>query len=70
MSNWFEVAIEHKYIKLFEYKSFQNWKVIGRGGFGTVYSAYSKDVEKTIALKSLYCEDNDNDTSPNGLIKE
>ncbi|CAG8697279.1 8853_t:CDS:1, partial [Ambispora leptoticha] len=46
MSNWFKIAIEHKYITLFEYGSFQDRKVIGRGGFGIVYSAYSRDIEK------------------------
>ncbi|CAG8623675.1 23260_t:CDS:2 [Cetraspora pellucida] len=68
MSNWFKVAIEQKYITLFEYDSFQDWKVIGKGGFGAVYSAYSRDAEKTIALKSLYCDDND--IPLDGFIKE
>ncbi|CAG8626695.1 18554_t:CDS:2, partial [Racocetra persica] len=67
MSNWFNVAIEQEYITLFEYDSFQNWEEIGRGGSGTVYSAYSRDIEKTIALKSLYRDDND---SLNIFIKE
>ncbi|CAG8635567.1 2510_t:CDS:1, partial [Cetraspora pellucida] len=53
MSNWIEVAIEKKDITLFKYDSFQNWEVIGRGGFGTVYSAYSEDAEKIVALKCL-----------------
>ncbi|CAG8665502.1 17625_t:CDS:2 [Cetraspora pellucida] len=67
MSNWFKVAIEQKYITSFEYDSFQNWEEIGRGGSGTIYGAYSRDIEKTIALKSLYCDDN---ISLNGFIKE
>ncbi|CAG8783075.1 1265_t:CDS:10, partial [Gigaspora margarita] len=54
MSNWIEVAIEKNYITLFQHDSFQDWKVIGRGGFGTIYSAYSKDAEKTVALKCLH----------------
>ncbi|RIB10752.1 kinase-like domain-containing protein [Gigaspora rosea] len=54
MSNWIEIAIEKNYITLFQHDSFQDWKVIGRGAFGTVYSAYSKDAEKTVALKCLH----------------
>ncbi|CAG8459199.1 8385_t:CDS:2, partial [Cetraspora pellucida] len=68
MSNWFKVAIEQKYITLFGHDSFQDWKVIGKGGFGVVYSAYSRDTEKIIALKSLYCDDND--IPLDGFIKE
>ncbi|CAG8716036.1 24123_t:CDS:1, partial [Racocetra persica] len=67
MSNWFKVAIEQKYITLFEHDSFQNWGEIGRGGSGTIYSAYSRDIEKTIALKSLHYDDN---VSLNAFIKE
>ncbi|KAF0407567.1 kinase-like domain-containing protein [Gigaspora margarita] len=54
MSNWFKVAVERKYIKSFKYESFENKKLIGVGGFGTVYSAYSKDIDQTIALKRLH----------------
>ncbi|CAG8790158.1 14993_t:CDS:1, partial [Cetraspora pellucida] len=68
MSNWLKVAIEQKYITLFEYDSFQNWKEIGSGGFGAVYSAYSKNSERIIALKGLYCANNG--ISFNGLIQE
>ncbi|CAG8730662.1 685_t:CDS:2 [Cetraspora pellucida] len=68
MSNWFKVAIEQKYITLFDYDPFQEMKEIGRGGFGAIKSAYSRDIEKIIALKSLYWDDND--ISLNGFIKE
>ncbi|KAF0469710.1 kinase-like protein [Gigaspora margarita] len=53
MSDWYERAVKDEYIKSFEYESFKNWKHIGKGGFGTVYSAYSEDIDQTIALKSL-----------------
>ncbi|CAG8649711.1 26812_t:CDS:1, partial [Racocetra persica] len=68
MLNWLEVAIEQKYITLFKHDSFQNWQIIGKGGFGTVHSAYSRDTEKTVALKSLYY--GDNDISLDDFIKE
>ncbi|RIB27389.1 hypothetical protein C2G38_2029444 [Gigaspora rosea] len=67
-SDWVKFGIEQEYITLFKHDSFKEWKIIGRGGFGAVYSAFSKDVEKIIALKSFYCREND--ISPNGLIKE
>ncbi|CAG8785772.1 1265_t:CDS:2, partial [Racocetra persica] len=51
-----KVAFEQTYIKFFEYSSFDIIKVIGKGGFGTVFSAYSRDTEKTVALKSLYAD--------------
>ncbi|RIB22945.1 kinase-like domain-containing protein [Gigaspora rosea] len=63
MSDWFTVAVEREYIKSFEYESFENKELIGEGGFGTVYSAYSKDIDQTIALKKLYhCSINDDDS--------
>ncbi|CAG8675204.1 20760_t:CDS:2, partial [Cetraspora pellucida] len=56
INDWFKVAFEQAYIKFFDYNSFDTKKVIGKGGFGTVFSAYSSDTEKTVALKSLYAE--------------
>ncbi|KAF0469708.1 kinase-like protein [Gigaspora margarita] len=53
MSDWYERAIKEEYIKSFEYESFRDRKHIGKGGFGTVSSAYSEDIDQTIALKSL-----------------
>ncbi|CAG8533262.1 37805_t:CDS:2, partial [Gigaspora margarita] len=41
-------------------ESFENKKLIREGGFGTVYSAYFKDIDQTIALKKLrHCSIND-----------
>ncbi|RIB11236.1 hypothetical protein C2G38_2145682, partial [Gigaspora rosea] len=59
---------EQNFITLFEYDSFQDWKKVGSGGFGNVHCAYSKDIEKTVALKSLHY-DPANDTE-NGFIRE
>ncbi|CAG8756884.1 3958_t:CDS:2, partial [Cetraspora pellucida] len=64
MSNWFKAVID---ITSFEYDSFQNWAEIGRGGSSTIYRAYSRDIEKHIALKNLYC---DNDISLDRFINE
>ncbi|CAG8851686.1 32749_t:CDS:1, partial [Gigaspora margarita] len=44
----------NEYIKLFEYGSFANWKKIDEGGFGAVFSAYSKNTEEIITLKRLH----------------
>ncbi|CAG8789685.1 24126_t:CDS:1, partial [Gigaspora margarita] len=54
MLNWFKFAVEHKYITLFEYGSFGNWEKIDEGGFGAVFSAYSKNTDEIIALKRLH----------------
>ncbi|CAG8649331.1 315_t:CDS:2 [Cetraspora pellucida] len=58
--SWLEIGIEKNFIKLFDYNSFENWKLIGRGGFGTVYSAYSNDIKNTMVLKSLHVNDSKN----------
>ncbi|CAG8755037.1 28575_t:CDS:1, partial [Gigaspora margarita] len=50
------LAIEYENIKTFktfEYKSFKDWKPIGKGGFGFVHSAYYEDIDQKITLKSL-----------------
>ncbi|KAF0553170.1 kinase-like protein [Gigaspora margarita] len=71
MSNWLKNAIKEKYIKSFEFNSFQNSKIIGKGGFGAIYSAYSKNIDKIVALKGLfYGSVNDNTISLNGFSKE
>ncbi|CAG8462486.1 11504_t:CDS:2 [Dentiscutata heterogama] len=51
-----------------EYDSFQDWKEIGRGGFGTIYSAYSEDAEKIVALKSIHHDSSS--ANVNEFIKE
>ncbi|CAG8664280.1 40108_t:CDS:2 [Gigaspora margarita] len=66
MSNWLKIAIEQKYIKSYKHNSFQDLKIIGKGGFGAIYSAYSKDFGQTVALKGLFC----NEISSDGFIKE
>ncbi|RIB09870.1 hypothetical protein C2G38_2207651 [Gigaspora rosea] len=44
----------------FQYYDFGEMKLIGEEGFGTVYNAYSKDIDQTIALKKLHhCSIND-----------
>ncbi|KAF0512890.1 kinase-like protein [Gigaspora margarita] len=69
MSNWLEVTIKQKYISTFDYGSFKDWKVIGNGGFGVVHSAQSSKIGKTVALKSLYYN-KDDDHSLDNFIKE
>ncbi|CAG8505395.1 3070_t:CDS:1, partial [Diversispora eburnea] len=50
----FNSALEGGYIKEFDYNTFENITEIARGGFGTVYRANLKNLEKQIALKSLH----------------
>ena len=56
--NWIEVAIDKEYFKFYEYKQFSNFQQIGVGGFGKVYRANWKDLEKPFALKSFFNLDN------------
>ncbi|CAG8847252.1 19108_t:CDS:1, partial [Racocetra persica] len=48
---WLKVAVEQRYVKSFEYKSFENWKIIGRGARTILYCAYSRDIDQIVALK-------------------
>ncbi|KAF0511312.1 kinase-like domain-containing protein [Gigaspora margarita] len=69
--DWLKIATEQELIKFFEYDSFQDWKKVGSGGFGNVHCAYSKDIEKIVALKSLHYDTvNDTEDDLNGFIKE
>uniref|UniRef100_U9US91 Protein kinase domain-containing protein n=1 Tax=Rhizophagus irregularis (strain DAOM 181602 / DAOM 197198 / MUCL 43194) TaxID=747089 RepID=U9US91_RHIID len=51
---WIEEAIAKGYFKSYEYKHFNNIKVIGSGAFGKVYRANWKDSAQRIALKSFF----------------
>ncbi|CAG8779960.1 15447_t:CDS:2 [Gigaspora margarita] len=68
-ANWFELALEGKYIKKHDYNSFKDLKLIGRGGFGDVYSAYSKHLGN-VALKKLFRGPNNDKNSVNEFIRE
>ncbi|CAG8572828.1 2079_t:CDS:2 [Diversispora eburnea] len=54
----FKSALKGRFIKEFDYNTFENITVIARGGCGTVYCANSTNLEKLVALKSLH-ENND-----------
>ncbi|RIB05398.1 kinase-like domain-containing protein [Gigaspora rosea] len=51
----------------FEYTSFENQEEIGKGGFGFIYRAYSKDVKQIMALKTL---DHNDEHSIDDFIRE
>ncbi|RHZ82454.1 hypothetical protein Glove_109g154 [Diversispora epigaea] len=51
---------ENRNIRRFNYNTFEDIKLIARGGFGIVNRAYPKDLEKQVALKCLLDENNDN----------
>jgi len=56
--NWIEIAIANDYFKYYEYKNFNNIKVIGSGGFGKVYRANWKNSNQYFALKYFTNPDN------------
>ncbi|CAB4388131.1 unnamed protein product [Rhizophagus irregularis] len=56
--NWIEEAIHKEHIKYYEYKEFNNFQEIGTGGFGKVYRANWKNLEKYLAVKSFFSLNN------------
>ncbi|RHZ78455.1 hypothetical protein Glove_164g16 [Diversispora epigaea] len=46
-------ALKSRFIKQFNFNTFENITRIESGGFGTVYCAYSTSLRKLVALKSL-----------------
>ncbi|CAG8511678.1 11851_t:CDS:2 [Diversispora eburnea] len=50
-------ALEGRFIKEFDYNTFENITEIAKGGFGKVYRANSTNLEKHVALKSLHGND-------------
>ncbi|CAB4380925.1 unnamed protein product [Rhizophagus irregularis] len=57
-TNWIEEAIIKEHLKFYEYNQFSNFQQIGVGGFGKVYSANWKNLERPLALKSFFNLDN------------
>ncbi|RHZ79893.1 hypothetical protein Glove_140g59 [Diversispora epigaea] len=55
----FKSALKDRFIKEFDYNTFENITRIASGAFGTVHRANSTNLEKHVALKSLH----DNDES-------
>ena len=51
--NWIKEAISKDHIKYYEYNYFSNFQEVGRGGFGIVYRANWKKLNKYFALKSF-----------------
>ncbi|RGB29447.1 hypothetical protein C1646_766599 [Rhizophagus diaphanus] len=58
MGNWIEETVDKEYLKLYEYKQFNNIQHIGTGKFGNVYRANWKNSEIQITLKSFFNLDN------------
>ncbi|CAB4388154.1 unnamed protein product [Rhizophagus irregularis] len=55
---WIEEAIDKEHIKYYEYKEFNNFQEIGTGGFGKVYRANWKNLDKCFAVKSFFSLNN------------
>jgi hypothetical protein len=66
-TNWIEEAIDKEHIKYYEYKEFSNFQEIGTGGFGKVYRANWKGLEKCFALKSFFSL---NDITVKEIVRE
>jgi len=56
--SWIEEAIDKEHLNYYEYNHFSNFQEIGAGGFGKVYRANWKGLEKYFALKSFFNLDN------------
>jgi hypothetical protein len=55
---WIEESVDKNQLKYYEYKEFNNFQEIGTGGFGKVYRANWKNLEKHFALKSFFSLNN------------
>ena len=64
---YIEDAVANKDIIKFDYQNFENFQVLGVGGFGKVYSATYKKLNKTVALKSVNIHD---DNSMRDFVNE
>jgi hypothetical protein len=56
--NWIKEAIDKERLNYYEYNQFNNIQEIGSGGFGKVYRANLKNLEKFFVLKSFFNLDN------------
>ncbi|CAG8485989.1 10500_t:CDS:10 [Scutellospora calospora] len=52
-SDWLKSALDQGFIKRFDYSEFENFQVIGNGGYGTVRVAYWRGGGIKVALKEL-----------------
>ncbi|CAB4395977.1 unnamed protein product [Rhizophagus irregularis] len=52
--NWIEETIDKNQLKYYKYDEFNNFQEIGTGGFGKVYRANWKNLDKYFALKSFF----------------
>ncbi|CAG8828151.1 17181_t:CDS:1, partial [Gigaspora margarita] len=64
---WFEEAINQSQINFINYDEFYNFRIISKGGFGSVFKVEWKDTEMIIALKKI---DIDYDKNARRFIKE
>jgi hypothetical protein len=64
---WIEEAIDKEHLKYYEYNQFSSFQEIGTGGFGKVYRANLKNLEKCFALKSFF---NLNNTTVKEIVCE
>ncbi|RIB29291.1 kinase-like domain-containing protein [Gigaspora rosea] len=62
-----ELFEKNSFGREFEYTSFENQKEIGKGGFGVIYRADSKDLNQNVALKTL---DHNDEHSIDDFIRE
>lgn len=47
-------SLKNRLINSFDYKTFEKFTPIAKGGYGEVKRAYAKTLSKDVALKSLY----------------
>ncbi|PKK65620.1 kinase-like protein [Rhizophagus irregularis] len=64
---WIEEAIDKELLNYYEYNDFRNFQEIGTGGFGKVYRANLKNLEKCFALKSFF---NLNNVTVKEIVRE
>jgi hypothetical protein len=68
---WLENSIANNYLDYYKYSEFKNIQKIGKGAFGSIYSANWKNTDTILVLKSFdTCDDNNKNTAIKEVVNE
>ncbi|CAG8478551.1 5696_t:CDS:2 [Ambispora leptoticha] len=67
---WLDNAIREKFIKTVPYSEFQRVRPAGRGGFAEIYQGYWPSGSRDVALKSLFAQPDNEQSSWDSFVRE